>query len=250
MKKNLSLTLGLISVFLLSFMAMPCRAKSLYEKSFEIVWQTVNAKHYDATFGGKDWKAIRDRYETKVSANKSDIDFYTITNNMLFDLNLSHLLVVSHRDLKQYLSNLFANGSIGVDIRWLDEQAVVTSVTLGSSAADAGLRPGYVIVQVGSDSIEEIVAKTEDRLIPPFNIRNKRNNISLQILGRIYGKPETDVSIVFLDSKGRRYAKTITRKSRGPGRVLTEALPPFFIEFEAKKLDDDIGYIRFNQWAI
>ena len=88
MKKELSLTLGLISVLLLYFTAMPCLAETLNEKSFEIVWQTVNARHFDSTFGGMDWEAIHDRYEPNISTNKSDIDFYTITNHMLFELNL------------------------------------------------------------------------------------------------------------------------------------------------------------------
>ena len=41
----------------------------------------------------------------------------------------------------------------------------------------------------------------------------------------------------------------IQRKSRGRGRVAMDAMPPYYVEFEAKRLAQNIGYFRFNHWA-
>ena len=55
--------------------------------------------------------------------------------------------------------------------------------------------------------------------------------------------------MVFLDAQGKRYAKTINRIRRGPGTTLSETHPPFYLEFETRRLDHGIGYIRFNHFA-
>ena len=88
---NLFLTLILLT-------ALSCSAKYRNMQSFETVWQTVNAKHYDPTFGGVDWNAVHDRYEPRIAAAKDNGEFYLLTNRMLFELNLSHLLVATRSD--------------------------------------------------------------------------------------------------------------------------------------------------------
>jgi carboxyl-terminal processing protease len=41
----------------------------------------------------------------------------------------------------------------------------------------------------------------------------------------------------------------ILRQSRGTGKVISDAMPPVFIEFEAKRLENNIGYIWFNHFS-
>ena len=236
-------------LFLIFVILTSCTAKYLNKRSFETVWRTVNEKHFDSSFGGLDWKAIHDRYEPQIAAAETDSEFYEIVNNMLFELNLSHLLVASQEDLKVFMPTLFAKGSLGVDVRLINGATVVTSAKPGSPAAKAGLRPGFVIQGIDGLTMEEIISQAEKKLIPPFNSQNRRNNITLQILGRIYGPPGTTVSIAYLDGEGKNQERTIERKSRGRGEVISEAMPPFFIEFEAKQLEDNIGYVWFNHFA-
>jgi carboxyl-terminal processing protease len=223
--------------------------KTLNIKSFETVWHTVNEKHYDATFGGLNWKEVHDRYQSKIVSAESDVEFHTLVNKMLFELNLSHFLVVPRNDLKHRLPTLFAEGSIGVDLRLFGDTAVITSVQSESSAAHAGLHPGFVIEHIDGMSIKQIIKESEATLIPPFNSRNRLNRITNEILGRIYGPPNTSVSIVYLDENRERHEQKIRRKGRGPGKVFSDALPAFFIEFKAKRLENNIGYIWFNHFA-
>jgi carboxyl-terminal processing protease len=39
------------------------------------------------------------------------------------------------------------------------------------------------------------------------------------------------------------------RQSRGTGKVVSDAMPPVFIEFEAQRLEGNVGYIWFNHFA-
>ena len=92
---------------------------------------------------------------------------------MIFELNLSHLLVATRSDLKRYMPVLFAEGTIGIDHKWIDEEAVITSVIPGTPAGMAGLRPGYIIAGIDRNSIEQIVSNENTYLTPPFNSRNR-----------------------------------------------------------------------------
>jgi len=239
----------ILVLILILVSAVACSATYRNQQSFETVWQTVNEKHYDPTFGGIDWKAVHDRYEPKIAAVKDDAKFYELTNQMLFELNLSHLLVAPRSDLKRYMPVLFAEGAIGIDIKWIDGEAVISAVKPETPADKAGLRPGYIIVGVDGKSIDQIVSNEKKYLTPPFNDRNRRNNLSNYILGHIYGMPDTIVSITYRNEFGIIQEKAITRKSRGQATSLSPTMPPAFIEFESERLPGNIGYIRFNHFA-
>jgi len=196
-----------------------------------------------------DWEAVHDRYKPKVAAAKDDAEFYELTNRMLFELNLSHLLVATGSDLKRYMPVLFAEGAIGIDIKWINGDALITAVKPGTPADKAGLRPGYIIVGVDGKNIDNIASNEKLYLTPPFNDRNRRNNLSNYILGHIYGPPDTTVKIAYLDETEKIQKKAIKRKSRGQATSLSPTMPPAFIEFESKRQPGNIGYIRFNHFA-
>jgi C-terminal processing protease CtpA/Prc len=159
----------LVFLFLFLVTTTSYANKSLNIKSFETVWHTVNEKHYDSTFGGLNWKDAHDRYQSQIASAESNLEFYTLVNKMLFELNLSHFLIVPRNDLKHRLPTLFAEGSIGVDVRLLGDTAVITSVKSESPAAQAGLHPGFVIEHIDGMTIKQIIKESETTLIPPFN---------------------------------------------------------------------------------
>jgi len=232
-------------------------------QSFETVWRTINDKHIDPTFGGLDWSEVHDRYQPQIAAAKNEEEFFLLINKMLFDLNISHTAVVPPDDLGQIGSILSAEGSIGIDVRMIGDNAVITSVKSGSVGDQAGLQSGYIIKSINGIDIEKITdlkyiddIKLQDIeqkksvdwniLVPPYNERNRKKNITGAILEKIYGPPDTSVSIEYVDEKGDSYLKKIVRAQRKGKMQFDDALPPFFVEFESKILENNIGYVRFN----
>jgi carboxyl-terminal processing protease len=232
-------------------------------QSFETVWQTINDKHIDPTFGGLDWSEVHDRYQPQIAAAKNEEEFYLLVNKMLFELNISHIAVVPPDDLGQIDPILSAEGSIGIDVRMIEDNAVITSIESGSIGDQAGLRSGYIIKSIDGIDIEKITdlkhiddIKVQDIekkrsidpkiLTPPYNENNRKRNITGAILEKIYGPPDTLVSIEYVDEKGDSYLKTIVRGQRKGKMQFDDALPPFFVEFESKLLENNIGYVRFN----
>lgn len=117
---------------------------------------------------------------------------------MLFELGLSHLFVLSEDDLKARLPTLFAEGEIGVDIDLIEGMPVISSVKSFSPGAHAGLHTGFIIKDIDGSSVEQLLSVGEEDLIPPFNERNRQNNITLLLLGRLYGPPETKAQLPLL----------------------------------------------------
>jgi carboxyl-terminal processing protease len=233
-------------------------------ESFETVWQTINEKHIDPNFNGLDWSEVHDRYQPQIAAAKNEEEFYLLVNKMLFELNISHTVVVPPDELGQIDPILSAEGNIGIDVRMIEDNAVITSVKSGSIGDQAGLRSGGIIKSVDGIDIDKItdlkhiddikVQDIEKRkrlkdpkiLTPPYNESNRKRNITGAILEKIYGPPDTSVSIEFVDEKGDSYLKKIVRAQRKGKMQFDDALPPFFVGFESKLLENNIGYIRFN----
>ncbi len=202
--------------------------------SFEVVWQTMNDSYFDPTFGGLDWNEVHDRYRPMIFSAKNDEEFYRFVSDMLFELNVSHMGVYPP---SVDVSPVY---TIGIDVRLLEGAAVITSIDPGSSGEKAGLHPGFVIKSIDGITIEQIAEKAEQNPQPPFNERYKRTYLTYWILGHIYGPPNTNVSIVFLDENDEAHEVSIARESE-VARAARE-------DFESKRLSNGIGYIHFSAW--
>jgi len=220
------------------------KARNRYLECFEIVWQTINDKYFDPNFGGVNWKEARARYRPLIAAAESDGAFYELINKMLFELNVSHIGVVPPDEKEQLEPIASAEGSLGVSVRLLDGVAVITSVMPGSPGEQMGLRPGFIVERIGGKTIAQLAEEVEP--IPPLHERNERKRVTSKILEQLYGKPDTPVSIVYLDAGDKTREAQVKMTPRGGKQVSPDKkLPPFFVEFESRWLED-IGYIRFN----
>jgi len=214
-----------------------------YLEMFETVWSKVNETYFDPSFGGLDWKGVHDRYRPRIAAAKSDEEFYRLINDMLWELKVSHANVIPPGSFALYEPLVFAAGGPGLDIRVLDGAAVVTSVKPGSRAEQAGLSPGLMIQAIDGIAVGQIVRDAELRVPPPANSRSRSARITKAILSRLYGTPGKEVSILYEDKGGQKREQNIVRAKRTGVPV-----GPVFlaIEFEARRLDGGIGYIRLN----
>ncbi|MDH4219850.1 MAG: S41 family peptidase, partial [Candidatus Aminicenantes bacterium] len=225
----------------------PCMSENKeYLNTFEIVWKKVNETYFDPTFGGLNWKDVYDRYQPQIAAAEKNEEFYKLINKMLWELKVSHAYLVPPRSFALYEPLVFAEGSAGIDIRLINGEAVITSVKPESPANKAGLCPGYVIQAIDDISIEQIVQEAELIMPPPYNSRGRIARVTKAILSRIYGAPETEVSIAYSDEGGEEREKKVMRTKRSGAAVGPKGMFFLAVEFEARRLDNGIGYIRSN----
>lgn len=217
---------------------------SSHDAIFETVWQRVNDTFPDPMFGGTDWTALHDRYAPLIASAKGDEEFFLTLNRMLWELDASHLMVIPSRPIFN-LARAYAEGGIGVDVRMIDGEAVITRVVSSSPADRAGLRPGIIFREVDGSTVQQIEAVDHEFWMPPYNQRAREASLALSVLLRTYGDPGTKLSVVYEDHEGSHQADLVRARREGMS-VLLEGFPPNFLEVESRRMVHNIGYVRFN----
>jgi len=224
----------------------------LRRQTFDIVWRTVKEKHFDPTLGGVNWDKVREQYEPRAAAAAGDQELYRVLQEMLGELHQSHFNIIPpeavispeaiSEDEKQ------PGGGIGIELRMIDGAAVITRVEPDSSAFRAGLRTGFVIGKAGGKSVEQFIEEFAKSNQSPVL---KAVRITRRILGEINGEPGTMAHLTILDGGNRpREARVARERLKGELSPPLGNFPPQYTEFESKRLDGDIGYIRFNTFTM
>jgi len=136
--------------------------------SFEIAWSLVNQTYFDPDFGGVNWRELHDHYQWRALL-ANDSEYYNQMNQMLWELNVSHLVMVPSGIWQSVEPTVFAEGTLGIDVRMLNGEAVITAVKSDSPGADAGLRPGLIIKRIDGVTIDDIVREVKFEMEPPYN---------------------------------------------------------------------------------
>jgi carboxyl-terminal processing protease len=224
------------------------KAVDARRETFEVVWRTVNEKHFDPNFGGVDWAQVREKYAPLVSGVKSDPELYRLLQKMLGELHQSHFNIIPPESVIPDESSEAPLGGIGIDLRLIDGQAIVTRVEQGSAAARTELRPGYIIKLIGEKKVDEIIAPVNQRDEPPAI---KAVRMTRLLMAAIGGQPESSVSLKYLTDQGELRTAMMTRERlKGDLSPRFGNFPPQYTEFEARRLSGNLGYIRFNIFTI
>jgi carboxyl-terminal processing protease len=215
------------------------------QETFNIVWETIKEKHWD--LGSVDWDGAKVKYEPLAVKAESDAKLHEVLQRMLGELHQSHFQILP-RNTAQPEQAAEPGGWVGIDIRSIGNQAVISRVEPGSAAAEAGIRAGFVVTRVGKVQTQEIVDRyktsSESEAI-------KRLRIGRSVLARLSGAPGTTVEATVLDEKDNpREVKLTRHRLKGE---MSQPLGNFaaqYTEFEAKRLEGGIGYIRFNVFVM
>jgi len=217
-------------------------------QTFDQVWNTVNEKHYDPTFGGVDWNEVRAAYSPKAAAAKSDDELNAILRQMLNELKLSHFGIFP-KDLETRSAGA---AGIGVELKMIGGEPVVWRVDPGSTAEAAGLKPGYVVRKINDTAVGE--------LLKPLDAALEARHMS-EALRKLYrertleafmsGAPDTPAVVEVASENGKIVAiRAIRKPFKGELSQPIGNFPGQRVLFESKRVNGNIGYIRFNMWVI
>jgi carboxyl-terminal processing protease len=251
-------------------------------ETFQLVWKTIKDNYFDQTFSGLDWEKIRKEYEPLVLKTVSDTQLHTLLQSMINRLNRSHFQIIppefqkeiekaksSHEKYDEKLkaeneeemsgdeewedesaddSKSYSYG-IGVDLRLIDNQFVVTNVEKNSAGEKAGIKLGFVIEKINDVSLSDLLEKLQT-----YNNGNQKfkKMLPLQIVSWfLNGEEDSSVSISYLDEKEQLKQIQVRReKLNGLMLSISEDFPAQFFKFETKSLSDEVGYVKFNLFAL
>jgi len=149
-------------------------ANQIRQAIFTGAWTAVRDKHFDKTLGGLDWDGLRRKYEPLALAAPDEPTFYRLLNEMLGLLGQSHLQVhgpgeeaapppdeIPAPHTKTAAADAIREagddyGDPGLLIRIIEGKPTITRVRPGSSAAGAGLRPGFLVTHIGGRALASL----------------------------------------------------------------------------------------------
>src|SRR5262245_14162286 len=211
---------------------------------FAGAWTLVRDKHYDKTLGGLDWTGLRSKYEPLALGAPDEATFYRFLNQMLGELGQSHLQVSGpgaepdppHEEAPPSPDG---DGDPGLTVRVIDGRPTVTAVREGSSAARAGLRPGYLITHIGGWAVKP---GPSPRALRPVE---ERFQVRLAAARRLAGAPGSRVTVRALDASDRPIEVVLERDPPRGTPVRLGLLPPLYPDVRVSQVGD-VGVLAFN----
>ncbi|MEM7260767.1 MAG: S41 family peptidase [Planctomycetota bacterium] len=255
---------------------MTAAERERHLESFDQVWETVRDRHFDPTFGGLDWDAMRETYRPQVETARDAREARRIMETMVGELGLSHFHILpadaldaiaearesseasgrtggtnasgdgedsgTDDNAAETIAGTPGQGRVGLDVRVLDDLAVVTRLDEDGPAAEAGVGLGWAVSSVNgrpiAPLIESVRSAFADQSTGDYRLR-------AAILGRLGGDPGETVEVTFLDGANQERAVELTLETPEGHFASLGEIGEFFT-FESRTLDSGIGYIRFN----
>lgn len=123
---------------------------------FNEAWRTLDAGFYDPKFHGQDWQALRARYEPWALQASTAQDFRTMFNEMLGQLNASHMGLYGSTPEETQNDR---TGLLGIEVVPRDRGVAITYVLPNGPAdrSESQLREGEILLSVNGQRIDPSV---------------------------------------------------------------------------------------------
>ncbi|HQU86009.1 MAG TPA: S41 family peptidase [Pyrinomonadaceae bacterium] len=256
-------------------------------EAFNQVWQTIDRYYFDKTFSGLNWNTIKNEYQPRVLKTTTDAQLHSLLQEMINRLNRSHFAIIppevyttikkakeEFKEKERKLADKNKNNlpedetdeseedeefkiedflpsryGLGVDLRLIDDKTVITRVEKDSAGEYAGLKTGYIIEKINDVALEDLFRRIA---LYSTDARNYRKHLPLQIVNWfLNGDDERYVALTVRDEKDQlREFKIKRERMSGETISLGKNFPAQHFRFETESLNDEVGYIRFNLFAL
>ncbi len=199
---------------------------------FDEVWRTVGERYYDPEMHGIDWEAERRRWRPLAAAAPNAAEFYSILRRMIGSLRDAHTRVFAPEERSEWQRPVFT--SVGVFVREIEGQLIVTHVERKSEAERAGVRVGDALISVDGEPAARLLARRLKELPPS----SSRLSAATAAAARIFDGPrDTEVALTLAGRDGARDARTIKLR-----RTLQTRTPAFSV----RRVENRIAVVHFN----
>ena len=130
--------------------------------SYDKVWQTIKKSHWDPELVGESWDAAKPKYRSRVEQAKDMAEVRQAMEDLIGELGQSHFGIIPSDSYEDVGDEPKGEGTVGITIRLLEKGVpVVTKVAPGSSAEEAGVKPGWRLLKIGSKEMAKVLDKLE-----------------------------------------------------------------------------------------
>lgn len=215
-------------------------------ESFDYVWEAIDRTHWDPDKVGDSWDAARETLRPKVVAAKTPEEAREVLNALIASLGQSHFAISggSVGDAAA-AAGMGGPGTLGMDVRIIDDALVVWRLADEGSAKAAGIETGMLIESVGGMKWSDALSKLRSSETSKGPGSYEEGNLaSLFVRGAI----GSEAILSVIDGAGE--TKTVTtRWAEPPGTTATfGVLEDISVEYESREIGKDIGYARLSMF--
>src|SRR5215211_2430160 len=124
---------------------------------FDEVWEQVRERYFDPSFHGVDWGSLREELRPRAAEARGEVELYALLRRMLGSLRDPHTRVYAPGESNDWRVHRYV--SVGVAVRELAGQVVVTDVEGDSRARRAGLRAGDAVLALDGEPAAALVTR-------------------------------------------------------------------------------------------
>lgn len=213
-------------------------------KSFNVVWQTIKDSHWQPEKVGADWDKAREELYPRIVAAKSIQESRDIMSELIGRLNQSHFGLIpadSYSVIED--EDVGGNSDVGLTVRLVENQLVVTAVRPESSAASAGVQPGWSILKIRDKEAGNLISK-----IAKVDKGPQRSDTTIGMAMQNYCSGSTDSAIAFeFTNNNNQLVRLELPCKKAPGKYTKFGnLPAIRVADKASTLEADIGYYHFS----
>ena len=234
--------------------------------TFDSAWARVRAFHYDTTFGGLDWNAVRDELRPQALAARSDAELRRLIMGMVARLGVSHYALIP-RDAGAALAperaaaarraadggtspdSIDVPGHAGLEVRLAEGQLVTWRVDPAGTAAAAGIAPGLRVTHVQDGDMSAAVAR-----IAALDDARERQLAETRFLhgvnGMLRGERGDTITLGILRA-GDSVALAVPLGTSSARLIRFGNLPPMFAELHTERRtvgEHCVGVIALSVW--
>ena len=128
-------------------------------ESFELIWDTIRKSHWDESMVGEKWSQARQELLPKIKSAQSIEEARAVMSELIASLGQSHFGVIP-ADSYEAMEGVKGGGEdIGLTVRLIDDQLIVTDVREESNAESAGIRPGWRLLKIRGKEADELIQR-------------------------------------------------------------------------------------------
>lgn len=217
-------------------------------QSFDRAWQIINKTYYDPTFNGVDWEAVRRELRPRAEAARTPDEVRAVIRDMIGRLRDSHFMLLPEGRAPSDKPLRDMSGDLGVELRYVDEQALVVRVEDGSAAEAAGVRAGWILRSVDGEPLTPALERAASAGGPRLGPLDAWRIMTERVRGPI----GSVAHLSLVDGNGSSREMRIERRAETGQPVTLGTFPTLRVRTAQRSLrapsGTTVGYVRFNVW--
>jgi carboxyl-terminal processing protease len=197
---------------------------------FDEVWEQVRERYFDPALQGVDWHEAREVWRPRAAEAVSEVELYAAMRRMLGLLRDPHTRVFAPGESTDW--RVLRYVSVGVSLRELGGEIVVTDVERESDAARAGVRAGDAVLSVDGEPSSSLVA----RRLADTNAGDSATARLVAVTRLFDGPRDTTVAVTFRRAGEKRERSATLR------RVPHTRMP----SFDVRRASGGVRLVLFN----